>query len=91
MTLSVEESPRLPALVHPDVVQTPTRPPPPEHRFGTRAVHSGAHLDPSTGAVIAPVREIPKKEEEKELTCICLDLPVDHLCANQRRKADWRV
>jgi cystathionine gamma-lyase len=55
MTLSLE-NPQLKPLVHADVVETPPRPPSPEHGFATRAVHAGSHLDPSTGAVIAPVR-----------------------------------
>ncbi|KAF5016109.1 hypothetical protein F66182_12315, partial [Fusarium sp. NRRL 66182] len=53
------ENPQLQQLVkplaHADVVETPPRPASPEYRFGTRAVHSGAHIDPSTGAVIAPI------------------------------------
>ncbi|KAJ9195468.1 hypothetical protein DTO164E3_6781 [Paecilomyces variotii] len=36
-------------------IDTPPRPPTPEHKFGTLAVHSGAHHDPTTGAVIAPI------------------------------------
>lgn len=36
-------------------VQTPPRPPTPEHRFGTLAVHAGSPHDPSTGAVIEPI------------------------------------
>lgn len=55
------ENPQLQQLVkplaHADVVETPPRPASPEYRFGTRAVHSGAHIDPSTGAVIAPVSQ----------------------------------
>ncbi|OKL56964.1 Cystathionine gamma-lyase [Talaromyces atroroseus] len=55
MTLSLE-NPQLKPLVHADVVETPPRPASPEHGFATRAVHAGAHLDPHTGAVIAPVQ-----------------------------------
>ena len=36
-------------------VDTPPRAPSPVHSFGTLAVHAGAPLDPSTGAVIAPI------------------------------------
>lgn len=36
-------------------VATPPRPATPVHGFGTRAVHAGAPLDPSTGAVIEPI------------------------------------
>lgn len=36
-------------------IQTPPRAPSPVHNFGTLAVHAGAHPDPSTGAVIAPL------------------------------------
>ncbi|KAL9112062.1 MAG: hypothetical protein Q9227_003682 [Pyrenula ochraceoflavens] len=36
-------------------VETPKRAPTPVHNFGTLAVHAGAPLDPSTGAVIAPI------------------------------------
>jgi cystathionine gamma-lyase len=36
-------------------IATPSRPQSPQEQFGTRAVHAGAHVDPSTGAVIAPV------------------------------------
>ena len=36
-------------------IETPLRARTPVHNFGTLAVHSGAHLDPSTGAVIAPI------------------------------------
>lgn len=36
-------------------IETPTRPPSPQHQFGTRAVHAGADPDPTTGAVIEPV------------------------------------
>jgi cystathionine gamma-lyase len=36
-------------------IDTPPRVPSPVHNFGTLAVHAGAHLDPSTGAVIAPI------------------------------------
>ncbi|OAA64886.1 cystathionine gamma-lyase [Cordyceps fumosorosea ARSEF 2679] len=39
---------------HPSV-ETPPRPPTPEHRFGTLAVHAGSPHDPSTGAVIEPI------------------------------------
>lgn len=54
MTLSLE-NPQLKPLIRADVVETPPRPASPEHGFATRAVHAGAHLDPSTGAVIAPI------------------------------------
>jgi len=36
-------------------IDTPARPPSPVFRFGTLAVHAGAPLDPSTGAVIEPL------------------------------------
>lgn len=36
-------------------IETPPRPPSPEHGFGTRAVHAGSPHDPVTGAVIAPI------------------------------------
>lgn len=36
-------------------IETPPRAPSPVHKFGTLAVHAGAPLDPSTGAVIAPL------------------------------------
>src|SRR5271156_512311 len=36
-------------------IDTPPRAPSPVHNFGTLAVHAGARLDPSTGAVIAPI------------------------------------
>ncbi|CAG9939185.1 unnamed protein product [Clonostachys rosea f. rosea IK726] len=36
-------------------VETPPRPASPEHGFGTLAVHAGAPLDPTTGAVIEPI------------------------------------
>ncbi|KAL1975282.1 hypothetical protein VTN31DRAFT_3674 [Thermomyces dupontii] len=36
-------------------IDTPTRPPSPQHQFGTRAVHAGADPDPTTGAVIEPI------------------------------------
>lgn len=36
-------------------IETPPRAPSPVHRFGTRAVHTGAPIEPTTGAVIAPV------------------------------------
>jgi cystathionine gamma-lyase len=36
-------------------IDTPPRAPTPVHNFGTLAVHAGAHIDPSTGAVIAPI------------------------------------
>ncbi|KAL1960810.1 hypothetical protein VTO42DRAFT_6640 [Malbranchea cinnamomea] len=36
-------------------IETPPRAPSPVYRFGTRAVHEGAHIDPTTGAVIAPI------------------------------------
>lgn len=38
-------------------IETPARAPTPVHQFGTRAVHAGAHVDATTGAVIAPVRQ----------------------------------
>lgn len=38
-------------------IETPPRAPSPTHRFGTRAVHVGSHIDPTTGAVISPVCE----------------------------------
>ncbi|QSS65640.1 cystathionine-gamma-lyase [Histoplasma capsulatum] len=36
-------------------IETPARAPTPVHQFGTRAVHAGAHVDATTGAVIAPI------------------------------------
>jgi cystathionine gamma-lyase len=36
-------------------IDTPPRAPSPVHNFGTLAVHAGAPLDPSTGAVIEPI------------------------------------
>ncbi|EEH10137.1 cystathionine-gamma-lyase [Histoplasma capsulatum G186AR] len=36
-------------------IETPARAPTPVHEFGTRAVHAGAHVDATTGAVIAPI------------------------------------
>ena len=36
-------------------IDTPRRAPSPVHQFGTLAVHAGAPLDPTTGAVIAPI------------------------------------
>lgn len=36
-------------------VETPPRAPSPVHQFGTRAVHAGAPIEPTTGAVIAPI------------------------------------
>jgi cystathionine gamma-lyase len=36
-------------------IDTPPRPPSPVHNFGTLAVHAGSPLDPTTGAVIAPI------------------------------------
>ncbi|EEH17501.2 hypothetical protein PABG_00064 [Paracoccidioides brasiliensis Pb03] len=36
-------------------IETPLRAPSPIHQFGTLAVHAGAHIDPTTGAVIAPI------------------------------------
>ena len=36
-------------------IETPPRAPSPVHNFGTRAVHAGSPLDPTTGAVIEPV------------------------------------
>jgi len=36
-------------------IETPPRAPSPVYNFGTLAVHAGAHPDPSTGAVIAPL------------------------------------
>ncbi|PGH18475.1 hypothetical protein AJ80_04445 [Polytolypa hystricis UAMH7299] len=36
-------------------IETPPRAPSPVHQFGTMAVHAGAHVDPTTGAVIAPI------------------------------------
>ncbi|PGH00390.1 cystathionine gamma-lyase [Blastomyces parvus] len=36
-------------------IETPPRAPTPVHQFGTLAVHAGAHVDPTTGAVIAPI------------------------------------
>ncbi|PGH10777.1 hypothetical protein AJ79_05250 [Helicocarpus griseus UAMH5409] len=36
-------------------IETPPRAPSPVHQFGTLAVHAGAHVDPTTGAVIAPI------------------------------------
>ena len=36
-------------------IDTPVRPPSPSFGFGTRAVHAGAHIEPTTGAVIAPL------------------------------------
>jgi hypothetical protein len=41
--------------IHDGAIETPPRAPSPVHRFGTRAVHVGSHIDPHTGAVIAPV------------------------------------
>ncbi|KAL1965985.1 hypothetical protein VTN77DRAFT_4925 [Rasamsonia byssochlamydoides] len=54
MTLP-SSNPQLRPLAHADSVETPPRPPSPEQRFGTLAVHAGAHQDPTTGAVIAPI------------------------------------
>lgn len=36
-------------------IDTPPRAPSPVHRFGTLAVHAGAPIDPTTGAVIEPL------------------------------------
>ena len=36
-------------------IETPPRAPSPVHNFGTLAVHAGSPIDPSTGAVIAPI------------------------------------
>ncbi|OAX77037.1 hypothetical protein ACJ72_08669, partial [Emergomyces africanus] len=36
-------------------IATPPRAPTPVHEFGTLAVHAGAHIDPTTGAVISPI------------------------------------
>jgi cystathionine gamma-lyase len=36
-------------------IDTPARAPSPVHGFGTLAVHAGSPIDPSTGAVIAPI------------------------------------
>ncbi|EEH33652.1 cystathionine gamma-lyase [Paracoccidioides lutzii Pb01] len=36
-------------------IETPLRAPSPIHQFGTLAVHAGAHIDPTTGAVISPI------------------------------------
>jgi cystathionine gamma-lyase len=36
-------------------IETPARATTPVHNFGTLAVHAGSPLDPSTGAVIAPI------------------------------------
>ncbi|OJD12818.1 hypothetical protein AJ78_06641 [Emergomyces pasteurianus Ep9510] len=36
-------------------IETPPRAPTPVHEFGTLAVHAGAHIDATTGAVIAPI------------------------------------
>lgn len=55
MSFPLENPQLLKPLAHPDVVETPPRPASPEYGFGTRAVHSGAHIDPHTGAVIAPI------------------------------------
>ncbi|CAH0001161.1 unnamed protein product [Clonostachys byssicola] len=44
-----------PSVVDSLVVETPPRPASPEHGFGTLAVHAGAPLDPTTGAVIEPI------------------------------------
>lgn len=63
MSFPLENPQLLKPLAHADVVETPPRPASPEHRFGTRAVHSGAHIDPSTGAVIAPVSSIFRDAE----------------------------
>ena len=63
----VEESRRMATTVTPAsvlpaqqeqkaTIETPPRAPSPVHRFGTRAVHTGAPIEPTTGAVIAPVR-----------------------------------
>lgn len=41
--------------LHHEPMETPPRAPSPVHRFGTLAVHAGAPVDPTTGAVIAPV------------------------------------
>lgn len=38
-----------------------------ERRFGTLAVHAGAPHDPTTGAVIAPVRLNSSHPAEQEL------------------------
>jgi hypothetical protein len=65
MTSFPLENPQLlKPLAHADVVETPPRPASPEYRFGTRAVHSGAHIDPNTGAVIAPVSSLSPLEME---------------------------
>jgi hypothetical protein len=37
-------------------IDTPPRAPSPIHNFGTLAVHAGSPIDPTTGAVIEPVR-----------------------------------
>jgi hypothetical protein len=58
LKMTLPDNPHLQPLAHADSIDTPPRPPSPEHGFGTLAVHSGAHLDPSTGAVIAPVRRL---------------------------------
>jgi cystathionine gamma-lyase len=43
-------------LTNPDgCIDTPPRAPSPVHNFGTLAVHAGAPIDPTTGAVIAPI------------------------------------
>lgn len=36
-------------------IETPPRAPSPAHRFGTRAIHVGSPIEPTTGAVISPV------------------------------------
>ncbi|KAK2740412.1 cystathionine gamma-lyase cys3 [Myotisia sp. PD_48] len=60
MAQTVDAASVLPArmnnLTHADgSIDTPPRAPSPVHRFGTRAVHVGAPIDPTTGAVISPI------------------------------------
>lgn len=61
-------------------------------RFGTLAVHAGSPHDPTTGAVIAPVSRF------LIITCLVTptanqtpDLPVHHLCAEQRWQSCWHL
>ncbi|EEQ34868.1 cystathionine gamma-lyase cys3 [Microsporum canis] len=56
MATTVVPSSVLPArLEQKETIETPPRAPSPVHRFGTRAVHTGAPIEPTTGAVIAPI------------------------------------
>jgi hypothetical protein len=88
MTFPLENPQLIKPLAHADVVETPPRPASPEYRFGTRAVHSGAHIDPGTGAVIAPVSSTSPLQI-KGILLIVLDFTIHNICTVERRKTNW--